>query len=103
MSRKYNIYKLLCLIAIENDLKEVWDTCQLIFSDIKLKNYWEGIKASNWNTKSVVQSIMKQMKEDLQHVKKRFYECVMTLPKELDRWIWEPTAFSAGWEQNIGK
>ena len=44
---------------------------------------------------------MKQMKEDLHHVKERFHECLNTMALEADKWIWEPTAFSAGWEQNV--
>merc|ERR1719414_2365653 len=50
--------------ALRADFGEVWKTCRHIFSDIKLKNYWDEIKA-NFKEKSLVKSIMKQMKEDL--------------------------------------
>ena len=89
-------------IALVKDFKAVWDTCKLIFADVQFKNYWDELKL-HWHDKSLVKSFMQQMKTDLQSVKTRFYECLNTMTLKANDWIWEPTAFSAGWELNMGK
>ena len=38
---------------------------------------------------------------DIQPVRKRFGDCTATIAKELEKWIWKPTAFSLGIEANV--
>ena len=76
---------MLYLIALKADFQEVWNTCKHIFSDINLKNYWDEIKA-NFKEKSMVKSIMKQMKEDLHSVNERFHQCLKSIESKADKW-----------------